>query len=233
VGIGDSVRTETPRRAPAPSPASSRWAARTAPAVGRRRARPRREAPPPVRRPSSRALAVPTARTGPLDAERARAASTRTRPARPPTTNAAAASNESHPGLTDFTRPAAPAPSGQRWPRPGSRAGAVARPASGTPPASWARPNATPPPRRRTSARARRRYQRYELEIRQRVNRVLEFPSRWRCAWSRGDRRVFRVGADGQLSEGPRVVKSSDSTSLTPPPCERCGVRRHFRPCRS
>ena len=58
-------------------------------------------------------------------------------------------------------------------------------------------------------ARARR-YQRYELEIRQRVNRVLEFPKPLALRMEQGVTVVyFVVGADGRLSEGPRVVKSS------------------------
>ena len=55
-----------------------------------------------------------------------------------------------------------------------------------------------------------RRYQRYKLEIRQRVNRVLEFPRALAVRLEQGETIVeFVVDVDGRIGEGPRVVKSS------------------------
>jgi protein TonB len=113
--------------------------------------------------------------------------------------------------LTDFTRPSAPAKTAAAGGHgPGARAGAVARPARGEAPSELGAPD-----RDATAAevqqRARaRQYQRYELEIRQRVNRVLEFPKALALRLEQGVTIVyFVVGTDGQVADGPRVVKSS------------------------
>jgi protein TonB len=113
--------------------------------------------------------------------------------------------------LTDFTRPTATAAAANRDGRgPGLQAGAVARPAAGTAPTQLGLPD-----RAATAAeaiaRARARQQaRYELQIRQRVNDVLEFPKPLALRLEQGETVVyFAVGTDGRLSEGPRVLKSS------------------------
>ena len=80
----------------------------------------------------------------------------------------------------------------------------------GAPPASWARPNRDAAAADASERARARRYQRYELEIRQRVNRVLEFPKPLALRMEQGVTVVyFVVGADGQVSDGPRIVKSS------------------------
>src|SRR5262249_50275485 len=122
-----------------------------------------------------------------------------------------AASNELHPGLTDFNRPSAPAHTAANEGRgPGARAGAVARPASGAAPSELGAPN-----RDDTAAdvseRARaRRYEPFRQEIQQRVNRVLEFPKPLALRLEQGVTVLyFVVGLDGRVADGPRVVKSS------------------------
>jgi len=62
-----------------------------------------------------------------------------------------------------------------------------------------------------TAERTRaRRYERSKLEIQQRVHQALEFPRPLALRLEQGVTIVyFVVGADGQLAEGPRVVKSS------------------------
>jgi protein TonB len=58
-------------------------------------------------------------------------------------------------------------------------------------------------------ARART-YERYRQEIRQRVNKMFEFPRALALRLEQGVTVVyFVIGADGRLTDGPRVVKSS------------------------
>ena len=77
-------------------------------------------------------------------------------------------------------------------------------------PPSWGFPTAPRPPRRRSSGRARASRRATSCEIRQRVNGVLEFPKPLALRLEQGETVVyFAVGADGRLSEGPRVLKSS------------------------
>jgi TonB family protein len=212
VGIGDSVHSKTARRAPAPAatssmalggpPAGSTGLPAEAPAAN--------EAPLPAPSAELATLATTARGLGPLDAEQGpRSFDTEHSGKAVDDVTLRAASNELHPGLTEFTRPSAPgnAADGRG---PASRAGAVARPASGTAPSELGAPN-----RDDTAAdvseRARaRRYQRYELEIRQRVNRVLEFPKALALRLEQGVTVVyFVVGIDGRVADGPRVVKSS------------------------
>ena len=116
-----------------------------------------------------------------------------------------------HPGITDFSRPAAPARAAAATGRgPAETPGAVARPATG----SAASEMGAPAPQdvalvvdERTQDR---RYQRYYQEISQRVARVREFPKALALRLEQGETIVqFVVGVDGQLRDGPRVVKSS------------------------
>ena len=86
----------------------------------------------------------------------------------------------------------------------------MARPASGSAPSQLGAPNRDAAAADANERARARRYQRYELEIRQRVNRVLEFPKPLALRMEQGVTVVyFVVGADGQVSDGPRVVKSS------------------------
>ena len=83
-------------------------------------------------------------------------------------------------------------------------------------PATGEAPSALGAPDRQASAaelneRARARsYERSKLEIQQRVKRVLEFPKALALRLEQGVTVVyFVIGADGRLTDGPRVVKSS------------------------
>ena len=69
---------------------------------------------------------------------------------------------------------------------PGAQAGAVARPASGTAASQLGAPNRDAAAADANERARARRYQRYELEIRQRVDRVLRIPqAAGAAAWSR------------------------------------------------
>lgn len=214
VGIGDSVRRVARAQAPAPSPPRSE----APPAMG---GEPGGAAPSdqPAARPeptvaAERVAASPVAAAlaGPLDAElgarsfdeqrRGRAADDRT---------LRAASNELSPGLTDFSRPAAPAATASPEGRgPGIAPGAIARPSAGLAPTA---PGARHPDllASETAERAlERRYDRYKKEIEQRVNRIREFPKALALRLEQGETIVkFVVGTDGRLGGGPEVVKSS------------------------
>lgn len=213
VGIGDAVRTVTPRRAPAPAPALALAGPNGAGPIGTPADAPAAsEAPPPVPAAELAALAVPARAIGPLDAEQGARSFDNERPGKAADDQTLrAASNESHPGLTDFTRPAAPSAVPASDGRgPGAQAGAVARPASGSAPSQLGAPNRDATAAEASERARARRYQRYELEIRQRVNRVLEFPKPLALRMEQGVTVVyFVVGADGQVSDGPRIVKSS------------------------
>jgi protein TonB len=215
VGIGDSVRTQIAHRAPAPSPSSSvalGGSAGAGPADTNAESTASAEAPIPVPSAELATIATPSRATGPLYADQGARSFDTERPGKAADDNTLrAASNELHPGLTDFTRPSATAAAANRDGRgPALQAGAVARPSAGTAPTQLGLPD------RAASAaelieRARARQQaRYQLEIQQRVNRVLEFPKPLALRLEQGETVVyFAVGADGRLSEGPRVLKSS------------------------
>ncbi len=215
VGIGDAVRTVVPRRAPLASATSTIAIAGPTGAgpTGAPAETPAASEPAlPVPSAELAALAVPTRASGPLDAEQGARSFDTERPGRAADDDTLrAASNEHHPGLTDFTRPAAPATTaGSDGRGPGARAGAVARPASGAAPSELGAPNRDAASAEANERARARRYQRFELEIRQRVNRVLEFPKPLALRMEQGVTVVyFVVGVDGRVSEGPRVVKSS------------------------
>ncbi|HVV51262.1 MAG TPA: TonB family protein, partial [Polyangia bacterium] len=121
------------------------------------------------------------------------------------------ASEEAHPGLTDFSRPAAPRAVALGEGRgPAEAPGAVARPSTGTAPAEL---GARDPRESGADVDARtldRRYQRYIDEIRQRVRRIREFPRSLAVRLLEGETIVdFVVDVNGRLGDGPRVVKSS------------------------
>jgi TonB family protein len=217
VGIGDAVRTVVPRRAPSPLVSAASTTAMAGPTGAGPTEAPAEapaasEPPPPVPSAELAALTVPARASGPLDAEQGARSFDTERPGKAADDDTLrAASNEHHPGLTDFTRPAAPATTaGSDGRGPGARAGAVARPASGAAPSELGAPNRDAAAAEVNERARARRYQRFELEIRQRVNRVLEFPKPLALRMEQGITIVyFVVGADGRVSEGPRVVKSS------------------------
>lgn len=215
VGIGDSVRSQTPRRAPAPSPTSSVALGGpygAAPTEANAEAAAKAEAPIPVPSAELAAAAAPVRATGQLDADQGTRSFDTERPGKA-ADNATlrAASNELHPGLTDFTRPSAPGVTASRDGRgPGLQAGAVARPAAGTAPTQLGLPDRDAAAAEAIERARERQYARYQLEIKQRVNRVLEFPKPLALRLEQGETVVyFAVGADGRLAEGPRVLKSS------------------------
>ncbi|HEY7372343.1 MAG TPA: TonB family protein [Polyangia bacterium] len=213
VGIGDSVHSKMPRRVPTPAPTSAlalggpagAQATTDEPAAAG-------EAPLPPPSAPLATIAEPDRARGPLDAEPGARSFDTERPGRAADdVTMRAASNEAHPGLTDFSRPSAPGATPAVDGRgPGARAGAVARPATGDAPSTLGAPD-----RQATAAelneRARARsYERSKLEIQQRVKRVLEFPKALALRLEQGVTVVyFVVGADGRLTDGPRVVKSS------------------------
>jgi len=217
VGIGDAVRTVTPRRAPSTLAAATAGLTLAGPDGAGPTEAPSEAPvatppPPPVPSAELAALALPSRTRGPLDAELGARSFDTERPGKAADDETLrAASNEHHPGLTDFTRPASPATiAGSEGRGPGARAGAVARPASGTAPSELGAPNRDAAAAEANERARARRYQRFELEIRQRVNRVLEFPKPLALRMEQGVTIVyFVVGADGRVSEGPRVVKSS------------------------
>ncbi|HVY40513.1 MAG TPA: TonB family protein [Polyangia bacterium] len=121
------------------------------------------------------------------------------------------ASTEMHPGITDFSRPAAPAPTAAATGRgPAETPGAVARPAAGSAASELGAPTPQEASLVVDERTQDRRYQRYYQEISQRVARVREFPKSLALRLEQGETIVqFVVGVDGQLRDGPRVVKSS------------------------
>jgi protein TonB len=86
----------------------------------------------------------------------------------------------------------------------------VARPATGDAPSALGAPDREATAAEVMARERARRYQRYQLEIRQRVSRVLEFPKPLALRLEQGVTVVyFVIGTDGRLAEGPRVVKSA------------------------
>jgi periplasmic protein TonB len=213
VGIGDSAHTVDPTRAPesvaqteAADPATGGEPA-GAGASAASMASPAAPSTAPLADKQTAEHAV-----GPLDAE---AGARRFDVQRP---GAAAddqtqrtASTEMHPGITDFSHPAAPAriaaPTGRG---PASTPGAVAWRSAGTAPAELGAPAPQEDSSTIDERTQDRMYQRYYLEIKQRVERVREFPKSLALRLEQGETIVqFVLGVDGQLRDGPRVVKSS------------------------
>jgi TonB family protein len=214
VGIGDAVRTRAPTRTPgAPVPRPARVLALGGEPGG---AAPVDESPARAAPPST-ALKVspippPSEAAGPLDAEAGPRSFDNERPGHAADdATSRAASDEHHPGLTDFSRPSAPAATRAAEGRgPGAVPGAVSRPDTGTAPAAFGAraPQALGP--EVDERTLDRRYDRYKLEIRQRVHSVLEFPKALALRLEQGETIVeFSVGVDGRLGDGPRIVKSS------------------------
>jgi protein TonB len=158
------------------------------------------------------AAAVEHRHVGPLDAEAGTRSFDNERAGAPADNQAQReASNELNPGRTDFSRPAAASnTAGTTGAGPGTAPGAVSHPSPGSAPqvvGARAPGAAGPDVSERTLDR---RYERYLLEIQQRVNRIREFPKALALRLEQGETIVrFVVGVDGRLGEGPYVVKSS------------------------
>ncbi len=212
IGIGDSVRSVAPSRAPISPAAAGDPALGGDPAGASPLASPAApsEAPP---------LAVPvdprpvTAHgVGPLDAEAGRRSFDVEQPGRAADDRTQrTASAELHPGLTDFSRATAPRTvvfaegSG-----PSQTPGAVPHPASGTAPAELGARTPRTIDVDVDERTADRRYQRYFQEILRRVNAVNDFPKALALRLEQGETIVeFVVGADGRLIDGPRVLKGA------------------------
>ncbi|HLK93123.1 MAG TPA: TonB family protein [Polyangia bacterium] len=213
VGIGDSPRTALPSRAPI-----SAASAAAAPALG---GEPGGAALTPTpATPSQGAPLVarvdPTPRAahavGPLDADAGKRSFDVQRPgAAADDRTQRTASDEMHPGITDFSRPSAPSPVALAGGRgPSASPGAVARPSEGAAPAELGARNPTERSADVDERAMDRRYQRYIDEIRQRVRRIREFPRSLAVRLLEGETIVaFVVDVNGRLGDGPRVVKSS------------------------
>jgi TonB family protein len=214
IGIGDSVRTEAPTHAPAPAPSP----ATSAEVLGGEPAGAASTDPSMARAETLAVTGRVDPRTklvravGPLDAEAGawrfdieragRAADDQTQ---------RAASDELHPGLTDFSRASAPRPTAAvDGLGPAATPGAVARPSAGSAPAEFGARDPQAASAEVSERTLDRRYQRYIQEVRQRVNRIREFPKALALRLEQGETFVqFVVGVDGRLGDGPRVVKSS------------------------
>jgi TonB family protein len=149
---------------------------------------------------------------GPLDAEAgARAFDVEARGRAADDRHLRVASNETRPGITDFSHAGISAPSDALVGRgPGSAPGAVARTAAGAAPEEYGARDPRQIGPHVSERTLERRYQRYVLEISQRVNRIREFPKKLALRLEQGETIVeFVVGTDGRLGDGPRVVKSS------------------------
>jgi TonB family protein len=213
VGIGDSVRSATPSRPPiSPANAAADPALGGEPGGAALAAAPAAlsEAPPLV----ARVDPNPNVRhaVGPLDAETGRRSFDTQQSGRAADDRTErTASDELHPGITDFTRAAAPRPIALADGRgPSQSPGAVSRALVGVAPSEVGARHPRdlgPDVDERTLDR---RYQHYVQEINLRVQRVLEFPQRLKVRLEQGESIVtFVVDANGHLGQGPRVVKSS------------------------
>jgi protein TonB len=214
VGIGDAVRTHAPARTPGlPAARPPRTlAAGGDPGGGAQAAETAARAAPPSTAERLAPIPAPSQSAGALDAEAGPRSFDVERPGRAAEDETSrAASNERHPGLTDFSRPSAPATVATAEGRgPGAAPGAVPRPASGTAPAALGAPSPQAIGPELAQRTLDRRYDRYKLEIRQRVHSVLEFPKALALRLEQGETIVeFSVDVDGRLGDGPRVVKSS------------------------
>src|SRR6185503_14220730 len=91
---------------------------------------------------------------------------------------------------------------------PGTAPGAVARPSEGTAAAALGARDPRQVGPEVDERTLDRRYDRYKLEIRQRVK--VEFPKALALRLEQGETIVrFTIDVDGRLVDGPRVVKSS------------------------
>ncbi len=213
VGIGDSVRTIEPSRAPiAPANAAAAPALGGEPSGAAFASAPatRAKAPPLVARVDQDPTAAHA--VGALDAEAGQRMFDTEQPGRAADNRTErTASAELHPGITDFTRAAAPDPIALAEGRgPSQSPGAVSRPAAGAAAAELGARNPRELGRDIDERTIDRRYNRYVEEIRQRVRRIREFPRALAVRLLEGETIVaFVVDVNGRLGDGPRVIKSS------------------------
>jgi TonB family protein len=213
VGIGDSVRSATPSRAPiSPANVAAEPALGGEPAGAALAATPAAlsVAPPLVARVDPNPNAGHA--RGPLDAEAGRRSfDTQQAGAAADDRAQRTASDELHPGITDFSRATAPRPIALADGRgPSQSPGAVSRPVRGTAPAELGARNPRELGAEVDAQTFDRRYDRYIEEIRQRVRRIREFPRSLAVRLLEGETIVaFVVDVDGRLGDGPRVIKSS------------------------
>ena len=213
VGIGDSVRTVAPSRAPiSPANAAADPSLGGEPAGAASAAAPATfsEAPPLV----ARVDPDPNAghAVGPLDAEVGRRSFDTQQPGRAADDRTErTASAELHPGITDFSRAAAPQPLALAEGRgPSQSPGVVSRPAAGSAAAELGARNPRELSGQVDERTIDRRYDRYIEEIRQRVRRIREFPRSLAVRLLEGETIVtFVVDVNGRIGDGPRVIKSS------------------------
>jgi TonB family protein len=213
VGIGDSVHSATPTRAPI-----SLANVGADPALGGEPSGARLTGPaaapsdsPPLAAPVD-PRPRPSHAVGALDAEQQRRSFDVEQPGRAADDRTQrTASDELHPGLTDFSRASAPQPIALADGRgPSETPGAVARPVVGSAPAALGARNPREVSGEVDERTSDRRYQRYIEEIRQRVRRIREFPRSLAVRLLEGETIVaFVVDVTGRLGDGPRVVKSS------------------------
>jgi TonB family protein len=213
VGVGDSPRSSDPSRAPSAKLADLPPAPGAADEAGPRsgnsvaaRVDPR----PDVARISERPAA--TRGVGPLAVDRgARLFDTEQRGRAADNQDVRAASPELHPGITDFSRPAAPSPTNSAQGRgPGSAPGAVAHASSGDAPGVYGARNPQQLGAELAARTRERQYDRYRQEVQRRIQNVLIFPKPMALRLEQGEAVVyFVVRSDGLLGEAPRVVKSS------------------------
>jgi TonB family protein len=212
-GVGDSVRTSEPSRAlsaaqPESAPASELPPDVAGPAAGS--SLPAQIAPLTLARASEHP--TPERGVGPLAVEAGpRLFDTETRGRAADNKTLRAASSESHPGITDFSHAGAAAKADSPQGRgPGNAPGAVARPTKGAAPTVY---GARSPQEIAADVAQRtreRQYDRYRQEIQRRIQNVLMFPKMLALRLEQGEAVVtFVVRPDGQVGEGPRVVKSS------------------------
>jgi TonB family protein len=213
IGVGDSVRTVVPTRAPISSANAA-----ADPAVGGEPAGAALAAAPATLADGAPLVArvdpEPTAAhaVGPLDAEEGKRTFDTQQPGRAADNRTQrTASAELHPGITDFSRAAAAQPIALAEGRgPSQSPGAVSRPASGTAAAELGARNPRELGREIAERTLDRRYDRYIDEIRQRVRRIREFPRSLAVRLLEGETIVvFVVDVNGRLGDGPRVIKSS------------------------
>jgi TonB family protein len=212
IGIGDSVRSVAPSRAPISPAAAGDPALGGDPAGASPLASPSApsDAPPLALPVDRRPVSAPG--VGPLDAEAGRRSFDVQQPGRAADDRTQrTASSERHPGLIDFSRAAAPRPIALADGRgPSGTPGAVARPVSGTAPAELGAVGPRTIDVDVDERTADRRYQRYFQEILRRVNAVDDFPRALALRLEQGETIVgFVVGADGRLIEGPSVLKGA------------------------
>jgi TonB family protein len=93
---------------------------------------------------------------------------------------------------------------------PGSAPGAVARATNGTAPTVYGARNPQESAAEVAERTRERLYDRYRQEIQRRIKNALVFPRTLAIRLEQGEAVVtFVVRPDGQVSEGPRIVKSS------------------------